>query len=61
VPDPFVPEADALDQQREVAAPAVSDDQPKRALEYPRRMPLEASEADVLDQEQELAGDDDDR
>lgn len=53
--DPFVPEADAVDQQREVAPAAPEDDEnqePRPALEYPGRMPMEASEADVLEQSQ---------
>jgi hypothetical protein len=65
VSDPFVPEADALDQQREVTPPAVAPDdepqqpkQPKRALDYPSRIPWEASEADVLEQQQVLEDDD---
>jgi hypothetical protein len=60
VSNPFVPEADQLDQQREVGPPPVADDEPRRALDYPKRMPLEASEADVLEQEQELPDDEDD-
>ncbi len=56
--DPFVPEADALDQQREVTPPPLSEtDRP--ALEYPDRIPAEAPAADVLEQAQPVAGDDD--
>jgi hypothetical protein len=59
--DPFIPEADALDQRREVAPDSVaSDDEREPAIEYPRRMPLEASESDVLEQEQTVDLDDDD-
>lgn len=50
VSDSFVPEADETETEEE-----------ERALEYPKRMPLEASEADVLEQEQELPDDEDDR
>jgi hypothetical protein len=59
--DSFIPEADALDQRREVAAdPLGSDDEREPAIEYPRRMPLEASESDVLEQAQEVDLDDED-
>lgn len=54
--DPFVSEADAADQQREVTpARREGDDEnqePKPALDYPGRMPVEAAEADVLEQSQ---------
>lgn len=58
--DSFIPEADALDQHREVSsAPWPSDDdEHESAIEYPRRMPLEASESDVLEQEQTVEDDD---
>jgi hypothetical protein len=57
--DRFVPEADALDQQREVdptAAPPEHDRDPRwaPALEYPDRMPADASEGDVLEQNQDV-------
>jgi hypothetical protein len=51
--DSFIPEADALDQRREVSPGSVaSDDERAPAIEYPLRIPLEASESDVLDQAQ---------
>jgi hypothetical protein len=57
--DSFIPEADALDQHREVSpGPIGSDDEREPAIEYPRRMPLEASESDVLEQEQTVDIDD---
>lgn len=56
--DAFVPEADRLDQDREVAAPYLDDE---RLAETPAastlRVPLEAPEADVLEQAQEVADD----
>ncbi len=63
--DPFVPEADALDQQREVVPqpeePEEDDDTPQPALAYPPRFPIEAAEADVLEQAQEVEEDPDER
>jgi hypothetical protein len=63
--DPFVPEADAVDQQREVVPARPKDDdekqEPEPALEYPGRMPVEASEADVLEQNQEVDFDEEER
>ena len=52
--DAFVPEADRLDQQREVAPSEDTDPETsgRRAAQYPTRVPLEASEADVLEQTQ---------
>jgi hypothetical protein len=54
--DPFVPEADALDQQREVAPdpePPPGDERAsKAALEYPDEVPIEAPAADFLEQQQ---------
>jgi hypothetical protein len=46
----FVPEADALDQQREVA--------PSPGDERPSKMPLYAPETDVLEQSQAVDVDD---
>ena len=63
--DPFVPEADALEQQQEVTPePALpANDEEGRgypaALEYPARMPNEASEADALEQHQTVELDED--
>ena len=56
----FIPEADALDQRREVAAEGVSDDEREPPIEYPKRIPFEASESDVLEQEQTVDFDDED-
>lgn len=62
--DWFVPEADALDQQRDVApAQAVPDDEeepqaPEPALEYPEQLPVEAPEADLVEQAQTVETDD---
>lgn len=64
--DWFVPEADALDQQRETAPVWVvpGDQEENRAggpaLDYPQRMPIEAPEADVVEQTQTVDSDDDD-
>ncbi len=61
--DAFVPEADRLDQSREVSSPPVADDAPSSALPDVRppaaRVPVEASEGDVLEQMQEVEADDD--
>jgi hypothetical protein len=57
VSDPFVPEADRLDQSREVSPAPGIDDSPEPALEYPTRMPLEADQADVLEQDQTVYSD----
>jgi hypothetical protein len=54
VSDPFVPEADSLDQRREVIPAPDVDDPGESALAYPNRLPMEASEADVLDQDQSV-------
>ena len=59
----FVPEADALEQQREQAPWSATygrDDtsEPLSALDYPERLPPEASETDVLDQTQPIEFDD---
>ena len=57
----FIPEADALDQRREVVPePAASDDEREPPIEYPKRFPFEASESDVLEQEQTVDFDDED-
>ena len=56
--DAFVPEADRLDQGREVGAP-LDDDERARALAYPQRLPTDASEADALEQFQPVEDDDD--
>jgi hypothetical protein len=58
VSDAFVPEADKLDQGREVGAP-LDEDERARALAYPERLPTDASEADVLEQLQSVEDDDD--
>jgi hypothetical protein len=58
VSDAFIPEADGLDQRREVTWRPDSDDAPESALPYGRRLPREASEADVLDQDQSVYSDD---
>jgi hypothetical protein len=55
--DPFVPEADALDQEREVVPAAEAERE--SSLEYPRRIPVEAPDADVLEQSQPVLGADD--
>jgi hypothetical protein len=55
--DPFVPEADALDQERDVAPAAEADRE--SPLEYPRRIPVEAPDADVLEQSQAVLDDED--
>ncbi len=62
--DAFVPEADRLDQIREISSPPVAhDDAPSSALPEERapsaRVPVEASEGDVLEQMQEVGADDD--
>lgn len=57
--DPFVPEADALDQEREVAS-APPADSAAPPLDYPPRIPPEAPDADVLEQAQEIEDDEDD-
>jgi hypothetical protein len=63
--DPFVPEADALEQQQEVrpepALPANDEENraSRDALEYPARLPNEASEADALEQHQTVELDED--
>ena len=51
---PEVPEADALEQ----SAPVVPDDEEVAAKARPK-VPLEASEADVLEQAQEVPDEDD--
>ena len=57
--DPFVPEADALDRQREVEpSPASEGERP--ALVYPDHHRVEVPEADLLEQSQPVAGEDDD-
>jgi hypothetical protein len=59
--DAFVPEADALDQHREVTPEAVdSDDERPPAIEFPARIPFEAPESDVLEQAQPVDFDDED-
>ena len=58
VSDAFVPEADKLDQGREVSASSDPEDQ-AAALAYPERWPTDASEADVLEQMQSVEDDDD--
>jgi hypothetical protein len=58
VSDAFVPEADKLDQRREVAAGSDVDDR-AAALAYPEKLPAYASEADVLEQAQPVDDEDD--
>ena len=58
VSDAFVPEADRLDQEREVSAGQVADEG-GAALVYPGKLPPDASEADVLEQLQSVDEDDD--
>lgn len=53
--DIFKPEADRLDQERDVAAGAAeadSDQEAAPALSYPEHSRIEAPEADVLEQAQ---------
>lgn len=63
--DSFVPEADAVDQEREIdPAQAVPIDEEESraseaALEYPQRLPVEVSEADLVEQTQTVETDDD--
>jgi hypothetical protein len=59
VSDAFVPEADKLDQRREVRA-AFDADERRAALAYPEKLPTDASEADVLEQMQSVEDEDDD-
>jgi hypothetical protein len=58
VSDAFVPEADKLDQGREVSASSDPEDR-ATALAYPEKLPTDASEADVLEQMQSVEDDDD--
>jgi hypothetical protein len=58
VSDAFVPEADKLDQEREVSGGPDADER-AGALAYPRKLPPDASEADVLEQFQSVDEDDD--
>ena len=55
--DAFVPEADRLDQEREVVPHDDADS--SSAVPAGLRVPTEASEADVLEQAQDVDGDDD--
>lgn len=56
--DAFVPEADRLDQDRDVERPAVDDEEHLAgARDQPLRIPLEAPEADVLEQSEEVTDD----
>jgi hypothetical protein len=59
VSDPFVPEADSLDQRREVTPSPVRDEAREPALDYPDRLPVEADAADVLEQDQSVYSDED--
>ena len=58
VSDAFVPEADKLDQEREVSA-GPDADRGATALSYPNKLPPDVSEADVLEQLQSVDDDDD--
>jgi hypothetical protein len=58
--DPFVPEADAIDQEREIEQAPPAEAERAAPLEYPRRIPIEAPDADVLEQNQPVLGDDED-
>jgi hypothetical protein len=51
--DPEAPEADALEQATEAA--------PTPRVELPETLPFDASEADVLEQSEEVPDDEDDR
>jgi hypothetical protein len=57
--DAFVPEADKLDQRREVS-PTSDPEDSAAALAYPEKLPTDASEADVLEQMQSVEDEDDD-
>ena len=52
----YVPDHDALEQARDLESVPVPDD--AGALVYPERVPPEANDADVLEQEQPLPWDD---
>lgn len=67
--DWFVPEADRLEQEQQVEPEPGDEEEPfgqgeailhSGALPKPPRLPLEAPEADVLEQSQEVVEDDDD-
>jgi hypothetical protein len=63
VSDAFKPEADRLDQEREVAAAPSADDalHPSGpSLSYPDRHPVEVPDADLLEQSQAVDDDLDD-
>lgn len=58
--DAFVPEADRLDQERDVGPPPPDDDEDRpggEARDRPVQVPWEAPEADVLEQSQEVDDD----
>lgn len=59
--DAFVPEADRIDQNREVVPSQTDDDTETAPAGRPAGKPVEASEADVWEQMQEVddAGEDD--
>ena len=60
--DAFVPEADALDQHRNAVPDAFgAEDEFQAAIDYPKRIPIEAPESDVLEQAQVVDFDDDER
>jgi hypothetical protein len=58
VSDAFVPEADKLDQEREVSVGSDADEG-ATALAYPQKLPHDAPEADVLEQFQSVDDDED--
>lgn len=58
--DAFVPEADRLEQEAEVPVPNPAGDEPEPAVDPDLILPLEASEADALDQRREVEGDEED-
>ncbi|HET9078143.1 MAG TPA: hypothetical protein VFN68_14495 [Acidimicrobiales bacterium] len=58
--DAFVPEADRLEQEAGLPTDGPEEDEPALSAERDRPLPLEASEADALDQKAEVGGDGDD-
>jgi hypothetical protein len=62
VSDAFKPEADRLDQEREVGGARLPDDSPRASqppMEYPQGRKMEVPDADRLEQEQPVEDDDD--
>lgn len=58
-----MPEGDALEQAADVVKTPTDDDHPEeeRALTYPRHIPQDADPADVMEQDQTVDDEDDDR